>query len=117
MSDIQTVDTEKLTEELRATLSSLLEVEDEIKAIEYAKEELRAKALELTTALGGKVHIDHLASVQIIPASEGHTYDPKALDSLVDIMIADGEIHNAKRIITCRKESKRKASMRITRAK
>jgi hypothetical protein len=117
MSDIQTPNIEQLTEELRATLSSLLEVEDEIKAIEYAKEELRAKALELTTALGGKVHIDHLASVQIIPASEGHTYDPKALDSLVDTMIADGEIHNAKRIITCRKESKRKASMRITRAK
>ena len=117
MSDIQTPNIEQLTEELRATLSSLLEVEDEIKAIEYTKEELRAKIEQLTTALGGKAHVDHLGSVQIVPESVSHSYDTKALDELVNIMMSDGEIHAARRILTCRKETKRKASMRITRAK
>ena len=104
-------------EELRQLLSDYFELESEVKAHEYGMKEKRERIREIVAELGGKAHVDHLASVQIVPASESHSYDTKAIDQLVNIMIQDGEIHNAKRIMSCRKETKRAESMRITPAK
>lgn len=107
-----------MTDELRQLLSDYFELDSEIKAHEYGLNEKRQRIREIVAELPGqKVHIDHLASVQIIPASESHSYDTKALDQLVNIMIEDGEIHTARRIMSCRKETKRAESMRIVPAK
>ena len=106
-----------MSEELRQLLSDYFELESEVKAHEYGMKEKRDRIREIVAELGGKAHIDHLASVQIIPASESHSYDTKAIDQLINIMIEDGEIHAARRIMTCKKETKRAESMRITPAK
>lgn len=107
-----------MVEELRQLLSDYFELESEIKAHEYGLKEKRERIRELVAEMPGqKTHVDHLASVQIVPESVSHSYDTKALDKLVEIMIADGELHGAKRIMSCRKETKRAESMRIVPAK
>lgn len=103
-----------MIEELRQLLSDYFELESEVKAHEYGMKEKRERIRELVSELPGqKTHIDHLATVQIVPESVSHSYDTKALDQLVNIMIEDGEIHTARRIMSCRKETKRAESMRI----
>ena len=106
-----------MTDELRQLLSDYFELDSEIKAHEYGLNEKRQRIRELVSELGGKASIDHVASVQIVPESVSHSYDTKALDQLINIMVADGELHNAKRIMSCRKETKRAESMRIVPAK
>ena len=107
-----------MVEELRQLLSDYFELESEVKAHEYGLKEKRERIRELVSEMPGqKTHIDHLASVQIVPESVSHSYDTKALDSLVQTLITDGELHSAKRIMACRKETKRAESMRITPAK
>lgn len=106
-----------MIDELRQLLSDYFELESEVKAHEYGMKEKRERIRELVSELGGKAHVDHVASVQIVPESVSHSYDAKAMDQLVQIMIQDGEIHTAKRIMSCRKETKRAESMRITPAK
>ena len=106
-----------MQEELRQLLSDYFELESEVKAHEYGMKEKRERIREIVAELGGKAHVDHLATVQIVPASEGHSYDTNALDQLISIMIQDGEIHAARRIMTCRKETKRAESMRIVPSK
>lgn len=106
-----------MNEELRQLLSDYFELESEVKAHEYGMNQKRARIREIVAELGGKAHVDHLATVQIVPASEGHSYDTKAVDALIQTMIQDGEIHAARRIMTCRKETKRAESMRITPSK
>ena len=106
-----------MIDELRQLLSDYFEIESEVKAHEYGLKEKRERIRELVSELGGKASIDHVASVQIVPASEGHSYDTKAIDALIQVMIEDGEIHAARRIMTCKKETKRAESMRITPAK
>ena len=106
-----------MIDELRQLLSDYFELESEVKAHEYGLKEKRERIREIVSELGGKAHVDHLATVQIVPASEGHSYDTKALDNLVQTLITDGELHSAKRIMSCRKETKRAESMRITPAK
>ena len=106
-----------MIDELRQLLSDYFELESEVKAHEYGMKEKRERIRELVSELGGKANIDHVASVQIVPESVSHSYDTKALDQLINIMIQDGEIHTAKRIMSCRKETKRAESMRITPAK
>ena len=106
-----------MIEELRQLLSDYFELESEVKAHEYGLKQKRERIRELVAEFGGKAHIDHLASVQIVPESVSHSYDTKALDSLVQTLITDGELHSAKRIMACRKETKRAESMRITPAK
>lgn len=104
-------------DELHHALNEYFEIESEIKAIEHTKAEVRARIEILTKDLGGKAKIDHVGSVQVVPASVSHSYDTKALDKLVEIMIEDGELHTAKRIMTCRKEIERKEALRIVGAK
>jgi hypothetical protein len=104
-------------DELHDALNQYFEIESEIKAIEYTKAEVRARIEILAKDLGGKAKIDHVGSVQVVPASESHSYDTKALDKLVEIMIEDGELHTAKRIMTCRKTVERKETLRIVGAK
>ena len=106
-----------MIDELRQLLSDYFELESEVKAHEYGMKEKRERIRELVSELGGKANIDHVASVQIVPESVSHSYDTKAMDQLINIMIQDGEIHTAKRIMSCRKETKRAESMRITPAK
>ena len=106
-----------MNEELRQLLSDYFELESEVKAHEYGMKEKRERIREIVAELGGKAHVDHLASVQIVPASESHSYDTKAIDQLINILVEDGELHTAKRLMQCKKSTKRAESMRIVPAK
>jgi hypothetical protein len=107
-------------DELHNALNEYFEIESEIKAIEYNKAEVRARIEILAKDLGGKAKIDHVGSVQVVPAGVTVSYDGDALDKLVQELSVDGEkekIAIAMRIMLCKKEKPRKESLRIVGAK
>jgi hypothetical protein len=107
-------------DELHNALNEYFEIESEIKAIEYTKAEVRARIEILAKDLGGKAKIDHVGSVQVVPAGVTVLYDGDALDKLVQELSVDGEkekIAIAMRIMLCKKEKPRKESLRIVGAK
>jgi hypothetical protein len=107
-------------DELHDALNQYFEIESEIKAIEYTKAEVRARIEILAKDLGGKAKIDHVGSVQVVPAGVTVSYDGDALDKLVQELSVDGEkekIAIAMRIMLCKKEKPRKESLRIVGAK
>jgi hypothetical protein len=107
-------------DELHSALNEYFEIESEIKAIEYNKAEVRARIEILAKDLGGKAKIDHVGSVQVVPAGVTVSYDGDLLDKLVQELSVDGEkekIAIAMRIMLCKKEKPRKESLRIVGAK
>jgi hypothetical protein len=103
--------------ELAALMRDLGEIDSEVKAIEYTRDEKRERIAQIVQELGGKVEVMGVGVAMMTPDSESHSYDTKALDQLINIMVEDGEIHTAKRILSCKKSTKRKGSLRITMAK
>lgn len=103
--------------ELATLMRDLGEIDSEVKAIEYNRDEKRERIAEIVKAMGGKVEVAGIGVAQVTPDSETHSYDTKAIDAMVQIMIEDGELHTARRIMTTKKTSKRKGSLRITLAK
>ena len=119
MKDVQ-VHNPVAMDELHDALNQYFEIESEIKAIEYAKAEVRARIEILAKDLGGKAKIDHVGSVQVVPAGVTVSYDGDLLDKLVQELSVDGEkekIAIAMRIMLCKKEKPRKESLRIVGAK
>ena len=103
--------------ELAVLMRDLGEIDSEVKAIEFSRDEKRERIAEIVKAMGGKVDVMGVGTAMVTPDSESHSYDTKALDAMIQIMIEDGELHTAKRIMTTKKTSKRKGSLRITLAK
>lgn len=103
--------------ELATLMRDLGEIDSEVKAIEYSRDEKRERIAEIVKAMGGKVEVAGIGVAQVTPDSESHSYDTKALDAMIQMMIEDGELHTARRIMTTKKTSKRKGSLRITLAK
>ena len=103
--------------ELAALMRDLGEIDSEVKAIEYTRDEKRERIAQIVAELGGKVEVMGVGTAQVTPDSESHSYDTKALDILINIMVEDGELHTVKRILSCKKTTKRKGSLRITLAK
>lgn len=103
--------------ELAALMRDLGEIDSEVKAIEYTRDAKRERIEEIVKAMGGKVEVAGIGTAQVTPDSESHSYDAKAIDALIQTMIEDGELHTVKRILSCKKTTKRKGSLRITLAK
>jgi len=103
--------------ELAALMRDLGEIDSEVKAIEFSRDEKRERIAQIVAELGGKVEVMGVGTAMVTPDSESHSYDTKALDILINIMVEDGELHTVKRILSCKKTTKRKGSLRVTMAK
>jgi hypothetical protein len=109
--------TNDMMTELAALMRDLGEIDSEVKAIEFSRDEKRERIAQIVAELGGKVEVAGIGTAMVTPDSETHSYDTKALDILINIMVEDGELHTVKRILSCKKTSKRKGSLRVTMAK
>jgi len=98
-------------------LRDYFEVKSELEAHEANADELRRDLQVLVEALGGSVKVAHVGTAIITPASTSHSYDTKAIDAIKDKALQDGDVHTAKAIADARKETTRKATLRITGAK
>jgi len=108
---------DEMMTELAALMRDLGEIDSEVKAIEFSRDEKRERIAQIVAELGGKVEVAGIGTAMVTPDSETHSYDTKALDILINIMVEDGELHTVKRILSCKKTTKRKGSLRITMAK
>jgi len=108
---------DEMMTELAALMRDLGEIDSEVKAIEFSRDEKRERIAQIVAELGGKVEVMGIGTAMVTPDSESHSYDTKALDILINIMVEDGELHTVKRILSCKKTTKRKGSLRITMAK
>jgi len=98
-------------------LRDYFEMKSELEAHEAQVDDLRRNLHTLVEALGGSLKVDHVGTAIITPPSTSHSYDTKAIDAIKDKALQDGDIHTAKAIADARKETTRKATLRITGAK
>jgi hypothetical protein len=108
---------DEMMTELAALMRDLGEIDSEVKAIEFSRDEKRERIAQIVAELGGKVEVMGIGTAMVTPDSESHSYETKALDILINIMVEDGELHTVKRILSCKKTTKRKGSLRVTMAK
>lgn len=104
-------------EALRAVTLDLAECESELEPLQREREQLRAQVSELVDAAGGKAEVPGFGKLEITPASRTTSYDKRALQSLVNDLVAEGCGEIAGRILACERESSRAGSLRITREK
>ena len=97
-------------------LQDYFDMQSEIEAHEHMQSELR-KRIEEIIAESGAVKIRGLGGASITPASVSYSYDAKAIDNIITESLRDGDIHTAKKLSEARKESTRKASLRIIKDK
>lgn len=98
-------------------LRDYFEVKSELEAHEARADELRRDLQVIVEALGGSVKVAHVGTAAITPASTSHSYDTKAIDAIIAKALQDGDIGTAQALADARKETTRKASLRITGAK
>ena len=98
-------------------LRDYFEMKSEIEAHEANIDELRRNLQTLVEALGGLLKVDHVGTAIITPPSTSHSYDTKAIDGVIAKALQDGDMHTAKALSDARKETTRKATLRITGAK
>jgi hypothetical protein len=98
-------------------LRDYFEMKSELEAYEANVDDLRRNLQTLVEALGGSLKVDHVGTALITPASTSHSYDTKAIDAVIAKALQDGDIGTAQALADARKETTRKASLRITGAK
>ena len=98
-------------------LRDYFEMKSELEAYETNVDDLRRNLQTLVEALGGSLKVDHVGTAIITPSSTSHSYDTKAIDTIIAKALQDGDIHTAKALSDARKETTRKATLRITGAK
>lgn len=102
---------------LAVSMRDYFEIDSEITALEATKNDIRRNIETLTVAMGGNVKLAHIGSVMVTEPSKSHSYDTKGIDALLLELIESGELHTAKKIIDCKKETTRAGGLRITKAK
>ena len=98
-------------------LRDYFEMKSELEAYEAKADDLRRDLTVLVEALGGSFKLDHVGTAIITPPSTSHSYDTKAIDAVIAKALQDGDVHTAKALAEARKETTRKAALRITGAK
>jgi hypothetical protein len=98
-------------------LRDYFEMKSELEAYEANVDDLRRNLQVLVEALGGSLKVDHVGTALITPQSTSNSYDTKMIDAIKDKALQDGDVHTAKAIADARKETTRKATLRITGAK
>jgi hypothetical protein len=104
-------------EALRALTRDLGEVESELAPLHEQREQLRAWIGEVLARAGGKAAIPGFGRLELSAPSVTVTFDRKALDGLVQDLVAAGQFDIAQRISAARRESARAGALRITREK
>ena len=116
--------------EVAKWLEDYFAMSDEIKAHEAIQDDLR-RVIEAYVLEHGSIKVDHVGAAIVTPASTSHSYDTKAIDNALARVIqlstqakTDGDINThrmlfdiAQAIAAARKETTRKASLRITASK
>ena len=95
-------------------LRDYFEMKSELEAYEAKADDLRRDLQVLVEALGGSYKLDHVGTAIITPASTSHSYDTKAIDAVMAKALQDGDVHTAQALADARKETTRKATLRIT---
>ena len=95
-------------------LRDYFEMKSELDAYEANINDLRKNLQTLVEALGGSLKVDHVGTALITPASTSHSYDTKMVDAVIAKALQDGDVHTAKALSDARKETTRKATLRIT---
>ena len=98
-------------------LRDYFEMKSEMEAHEAQADDLRRNLQVLVEALGGSLKVDHVGTALITPPSTSHSYDTKAIDGVIAKALQDGDVHTAQALADARKETTRKATLRITGAK
>ena len=108
--DRQAIDLAAATRLLR----DYFEMKSELEAHETNVDDLRRDLQVIVEALGGAVKVPHLGAAIITPASTSHAYDTKVIDAVIAKALQDGDIGTAKALAEARRETNRKATLRIT---
>ena len=102
---------------LAVSMRDYFEIDSEIQALEATQKDIRRNIETITIAMGGNVKLAHIGTALVTESSISHAYDTKAIDALLLDLISLGELHTAKRIMECKKETTRAGGLRITKAK
>jgi hypothetical protein len=116
--------------EVAKWLEDYFAMADEIKAHEAMQDDLR-RVIEAYVSEHGSIKVDHVGSAAITPASTSQSYDKAGINHALSRVImlsaqaqSDGDLHTfrvlaeiAQIINDARKETTRKATLRITASK
>jgi hypothetical protein len=105
---------ERDTEYATILLRDYFEMKSELEAYEANVDDLRRNLQTLVEALGGSVKVAHVGTAIITPSSTSHSYDTKMIDAVIAKALQDGDIGTAQALADARKETTRKAALRIT---
>ena len=114
MTDFDRAKFDREAEAAALLLRDYFEMKSELEAYEAKADDLRRDLQVLVEALGGSYKLDHVGTAIITPASTSHSYDTKAIDGVIAKALQDGDVHTAKALSDARKETTRKATLRIT---
>lgn len=91
------------------------EMQAELESHKAMVEDVRDQLQPLVEKLG-KIETE-VGNAVMVPPSVSHTYDTKKIDDIIITALANGDTHMATALSNARKDSPRKASMRISAAK
>jgi hypothetical protein len=102
---------------LYALTSDLAEVESELEPLQQQREELRNAISHIVGTIGDKAEISGFGRLEITAATKSVSYDRKAVQAVINDLLALGETEIAQRLVLCQRETSRAGSLRITRVK
>lgn len=101
---------------LEVLLNNMLEIENEIKALEADKDDIKKVVFNIVNETETKnIEVFGTGTVLITKDTKTVSYDAKGLDSLVTQLLRDGEVRTAQAISDLRKESERKGHLMFRR--
>lgn len=95
----------------------LQRLERQLAELESRKTALRLELENRTRELGGTAQIAGVAQLYVMPPSQSHRYDAKALSSLIADMVATGDIDLidwARKIAQARQTTERAGWLRVS---
>ena len=105
-------------ENLENMLGTLLELENELEALEHSKKELKTQIQLIVESIPDqKAEFPGIGTVQMTKAGTTVSYDKDALESLTARLLQDGEMRTAQAIADCRKETPKKSTLMFRRQK
>lgn len=105
-------------EELQDMLGTLLEIENEIEALEFGKTEIKRNIQKIVEGLPDqRGEIPGMGTVLMTKPSLTASYESKGLDALTAQLLKDGDIQTAAEIARCRKESTRASHLMFRKQK
>ena len=105
-------------EELQDWLGTLLEIDNEIEALEFNKKIVKGNIQKIVEGLPDqRCEIPGMGTVQMTKPSVTASYESKQLDALTAQLLQNGEMRTAQAIADCRKESQRASHLMFRKQK